>query len=377
MAATYLDIEAFPLNAIAGFEHRFRVTARNADGTVDAGFVGTVSFTSTDGFATLPAAYAYVGADAGTHLFEVKTVTTGAHTVTAAASGLTSATAPTTVAVQPPGWGFDDYGLLPYGDAVTSIGASIVSARAVSTHQVDVMTLGLVQDTGFFLAGDALNPTTWTVQRLDTGEFFHVVAVEQVGTYEYRLLCLEAFGNITVTHRVATSTLKDDSGNLINTPREADFAGILDKATTSIAERMAGRRVASRDYANLQVPSTVFQAGTLQVNGAGDYELESGAPLVKKLLLRRLMAKAGDFFHLPTYGLGLREKEPVPAADLGRLKASIEAQALKEPEVQAAAATLVLEAAAGILRVSVRAQLRKSGEQVEVGLALGAGGLVL
>ena len=147
MAATYLDIEAIPLNAIAGFEHRFRVTARNADGTVDVGFVGTVSFASTDGFATLPAAYTYVGGDAGTHLFEAKLVTAGARTVTAAAAGLASAIAPTTVTVQPPGWGVDDYGLLPYGDAVTSIGASIASARAVSTHQVDVMTLGLVQKT--------------------------------------------------------------------------------------------------------------------------------------------------------------------------------------------------------------------------------------
>lgn len=375
--AELLDIETFPLSTIAAFEHRFRVTARNADGTVDAGFTGTVSFTSTDGAATLPAAYAYVGGDAGTRLFEVRLRTLGAQTVTASASGLTSATARTTVSVRPPGWGFDDYGLLPYGDAAASIGASISSARAISTRQVTVTVNGLVQDNSFFLPGDALNPATWTVQRLDTSEFLHVVGVEQTGTYEYTLLCLEEFGEVSVTHRVATATLLDTSGALINTPRQADFAGILDKAKSSTAEVLGQRRVASRDFANAQVPMAAYEAGTLQVDGSGDYVLESGPSLVRKLILRRLMSAPGDFFHLPTYGLGLRVKEPVPAADLGRLKASIEAQVAREPEVETARATLTLDAGTGVLSVSVRAQLRKSGEQVDVGFETGPGGLVL
>ena len=36
--ATYFDITMLPRFSIAGFRHRFRVTARNLDGTTDATF---------------------------------------------------------------------------------------------------------------------------------------------------------------------------------------------------------------------------------------------------------------------------------------------------------------------------------------------------
>jgi adhesin/invasin len=47
----------------------FTVTARNADGTTNTGYVGTVHFSSSDLSVTLPANYTFTAADAGVHTF--------------------------------------------------------------------------------------------------------------------------------------------------------------------------------------------------------------------------------------------------------------------------------------------------------------------
>jgi hypothetical protein len=373
--ATYLDITEFTKSTIAGVQLQFRLTARLATGAVDPAYVGTVTFTSNDPLAVLPAPYTFVGADAGTKLFRARMKTNGARTVTANDGVTTKATARTQVLTRPPGWGFDDEGLLPFGDAASGIGAYVKSAHAISTREVEVEVSNLVQDNSPFLAGDALNPSTWVVQRLDNGVFLHVVSVTQSGTYKYTLLCLEEFGPVTVTHEASSSTLLDLSGNVINTPHFADFLGITDEDKNSIELLLAKRKVTSQDIANPQIPQDAFTAGTLQLDAAGDYRLESGPQLVKKLILRRLMSTPRDFFHLPDYGIGIRLKEPIPSSDLGRLKTSIEQQVLREPEVEAVNASIIL-AVNGVLTVTVRAKLRNTGENIEVGYIAGQQGVV-
>jgi hypothetical protein len=378
MAATYLDIQEWPRNVVAGFQHQFRLTARNADGTVDPGFVGTVTWASSDAAATLPSPnpYTFAGADAGTKLFVARMRTNGARTLSASSGALAAATARCTVAARPPGLGLDDFGILPYGDAAGSIGVGLASARAVSTREVDVTTSNLVQDNSPFLVGDALNPNTWMLQRLDTFAFLHVVEAVQVGTYTYRLLLLEELGPAAATHRVSSTTLLDVGGSPIVSPRSADFLGLLDANTLTVADRLANSRVRTKDFANPQLPGSTFLAGTLQLDPSGDYKLESGPALVRKLILRRLMSSPGDFFHLPNYGIGFRVKEPLPVADLVKLKAAVEAQCAKEPEVEAASATLSLSTG-GVLNVAVAARLRKTGEQVDIAYTTGNAGLVV
>lgn len=373
MAATYLDVTLFPLTAVAGFAHALRVTARNADGSVDAGFTGTVSFASTDAAATLPAPATYALADAGTRLFRARLRTRGTQSLTASAAGLTPATARTTVLVRPPGWGFDDFGVLPLGGAAPGVGVYLRAALATGTRVVEAEVSNLVQDSSPYLPGDALNPASWTVRRLDTLAYLEVVSVAQVGVYRYALTLLEQLGAADVVHRASAAALVDAGGNPLASPREADFLGLLDAGAATAADALAAQRAASRDLANPQVPApSGSPAGTLQVTAAGDYALVTGAALVEKLLLRRLTSAPGDFFHLPAYGLGLRVKEPVPAASLPRLKASIEQQALREPEVESASATLTQDPARGLLTVEVRARLRKTGETARVGFAVGA-----
>ncbi len=59
------------------------VTGLDASGGTVASYRGTVQFTSTDLAATLPAAYAFVSADAGTHVFEATLATAGLQTIVA------------------------------------------------------------------------------------------------------------------------------------------------------------------------------------------------------------------------------------------------------------------------------------------------------
>jgi len=134
--------------------------------------------------------------------------------------------------------------------------------------------------------------------------------------------------------------------------------------------------LAAVDIANPQVPKEPFFAGTLQLGADGDYLLESGPQLIRKLWLRRLVTQKRDFFHLPEYGVGIRLKEPIPAANLGKLKTQIEEQLLREPEVKSVNVTVTMDTR-GILTVQARGVLRKTGEEVQVGFKTDDRGLVL
>lgn len=376
MAAAYLEITELPRNVIAGFQHQFRLTARQASGAVETGYTGTVAFSSSDAAATLPATYTFTGPDAGTRLFKLRLATNGSQKV-AASDGTLATYQLSTVSFRPPGWGTDDFGLLPYGDAATSIGVSLSKAAVFSTREVDVTLSNLVQDNSPYLDGDALNPNTWTLQRLDTTAFLNVVSVVQVGTYTYRLTTLEEFGPVTVTHRVGSTTLKDVGGFLVVAPRNADFLGLLDEDKATVQRRLGAKQVSTQDIANPQVPRGEWFAGTLQIGANGDYVLDSGAALVRKLILRRLMTTPGDFFHLPSYGVGIRTKEPIPAANLGKLKTAVEQQCAQETEIENIAAYLSLSPANGILTIKVKATLKKTGEAIEIGFKSNSSGVVL
>lgn len=360
--ATFFEMTELPKSTIAGFQHQFKLLARLATGATDVAYTGTVTFTSTDPTAVLPAPYTFIGADLGEKLFDVRFKSGGAR-VLSVTDGSITGRALTTVMVRTPGWGLDDEGLLPYGDAVAGIGSSIVNALAISTREVDVTVSGLVQDNSPFLPGDALNPLTWTLQRLDTAVFLTPVQVTQISTYKYRILTLEEFGPVSVTHRASSSTLLDTAGNLIVSPRQADFLGILDEDKVDNTAKLAKRRVVTSDLANAPTPQNPFAAGTLQLTAAGDYKLVQGPELTRKLLLRRYYSKPGDFFHLSNYGVGLRDKEPIRRANLSLVKARIEQQSLAEPEVEQARATVTLDSN-NVLTVQTRVRERVTGESV-------------
>jgi hypothetical protein len=68
-AAASLTVAGFPATTTAGVAHSFTVTARDAFGNVATGYTGTVTFSSSDPIASLPAAYSFTAGDAGVHTF--------------------------------------------------------------------------------------------------------------------------------------------------------------------------------------------------------------------------------------------------------------------------------------------------------------------
>ena len=92
-AAQSLRVAGFPTSDLAGEVNLVTVTAYDAYGNVATGYTGTLSFSSTDSHAVLPANYTFTAGDAGTHHFAVELDTSGARSITATdttAPGLTA-----------------------------------------------------------------------------------------------------------------------------------------------------------------------------------------------------------------------------------------------------------------------------------------------
>jgi hypothetical protein len=81
--ATTFAVSGLPSSVTAGTAESITITAKDANGNTVPGYLGTVSFTSTDSAAVLPASYTFTAADHGMHTFTVTLKTAGAATVTA------------------------------------------------------------------------------------------------------------------------------------------------------------------------------------------------------------------------------------------------------------------------------------------------------
>ena len=274
------------------------------------------------------------------------------------------------------GFGLGEWGQSPWGSATPAGAMSLIKALAISTNEVEVtLTKEPLHDTAT-VAGDALNPTTWTIQRLDNAEFLTPVSVVAKTATTFVITVLQPFGPVSATHRVSSTTLLTvDATATIQPPTSADFLGVLAEEERNNLTNARQRSASVRDVANLVTPNSVFVGGTLVINEAGDYVLESGAPLLRKLITRRLVTQRGAFFHLPDYGAGLPVKGLVTPSGLAQLKAEIERQVLREPEVEVTSATILLSG--GMLTIKVRAKLRNTGEELEMGLTVQPQGVAL
>jgi hypothetical protein len=259
-----------------------------------------------------------------------------------------------------PGWG-SSWTPGAWGSTALSLSSLfVVSAAALNTRTVRVVLSALPQQAGIAIPNDILNPATWTVQRLDTAAFFTVLLIDPTADpLSFDVTVLEDFGPVSVTHRVTAATLKSVLGALIGSPDYADFLGL------SSANAVAPVAPRTRDYANAPTPFNPL-GGTLQITAAGDYATIGGKELLRKLIVRRLITSPGEFFHLPEYGVGLRVKEPLPAADLTKLRAEIERQILLEPDVVSVRVSLRFTPAQGTLEVAVFAKAVIDGQATDI-----------
>jgi len=93
-AAASFTVAGFPATT-AGVSQSFTVTARDAFGNIATGYTGTVSFSSSDAQAGLPASYTFTVADAGVHTFSATLKTAGTQSI-----AVQDTTAPTVAGTQ-------------------------------------------------------------------------------------------------------------------------------------------------------------------------------------------------------------------------------------------------------------------------------------
>jgi CSLREA domain-containing protein len=81
--ASSFTLAGFPSPTTQGTAGTFAVTANDSSGNVVAGYLGTVHFSSSDPHALLPANYAFVAGDHGSHTFTATFNTVGSQSITA------------------------------------------------------------------------------------------------------------------------------------------------------------------------------------------------------------------------------------------------------------------------------------------------------
>lgn len=257
-------------------------------------------------------------------------------------------------------WGTTAYGTTPWGLGSSAL-LQILHAHARSETTVRVTLSRAAAMAGSTRTGDALNPRTWTVTRSDTGFVYTVLSVREVGASEpgtvFELLLLQKLGPWGVTHTLASQTLTDANGQAVSSPWTVSFDGAQAAVDTAQASRNA-----VVDFAKPQINDgengAIFRVGT-----SGDYDVESGIPLLRKLFIRRLTTLPGGFFHLTAYGIGLRTKEPMTVPKLASLKNEIQRELAREPEVDSVVASVRLSSS-GLLQVSYSARLVSTGTEV-------------
>lgn len=251
------------------------------------------------------------------------------------------------------GWGSGGWGGMGWGGGGGSL--AIVAANAISERQVQVELTTEPLHVSTIGLGDALNPLTWSVVNDATGEELVVIGARMIDTTLVELYTLVKFGASLIDHTVSSSTLLDSNGSPIVSPTSVDFLGCLKGVPSEIPDDQV-------DLANLQVsPDTL--AGVLRIGSDGDYVHQSGEELLQKLIIRRLTTTPNEFFYLPTYGLGLRVKEPFYLTDMPKLQSAAQLQLSQEPEISEVRVQASISSN-GILLLGVRARLRKTNQQV-------------
>jgi DNA-binding beta-propeller fold protein YncE len=85
-----LTVTGFPTTTSPGTAGTVNVSAFDTNGNPMPSFTGTVTLTSSDPYATLPAAYTFQGSDAGVHTFPVTLNTGGTQSITATSGSISA-----------------------------------------------------------------------------------------------------------------------------------------------------------------------------------------------------------------------------------------------------------------------------------------------
>jgi hypothetical protein len=185
-----------PASTTAGQPFSGILTARDHDGNIVTGYSGTVSFTSSDAQAALPAAYTFTAADNGTHTFAgVTLVTAGAQTLMAQDTGNSSLAGGAAVAVvAAPA----DHFLLWAPPTAASGTPFDVTVTALDPYSnVDANYTGTITWTSSDTDSGVILPASYTFQATDSGTHTFSAGVTLITPGDQTLSATDTVGGIT------------------------------------------------------------------------------------------------------------------------------------------------------------------------------------
>jgi hypothetical protein len=253
------------------------------------------------------------------------------------------------------------YGREAYGDPFGAGGPLfVVRARALKSHVVRVVFDEEPLHMSPAGRADALNPANYQFVNL-TGTLYSpsgpgtitavgvdktmvvgpTVAV-QSGDERAFDVHVDRVLLMTMTYQVTAFNIKSKLGGGLGSPFSATFVGVGQLTKVLPPRQGAGLT----DIAN------AIAIGGWNVDDSGDFATETDIDSLRKRIFRRLTTTRGAFAFLPTYGIGLKLKELAGVAETQALKADIQQQILREPEVKNVDVTLSLRAE-GVLTVTL------------------------
>jgi len=209
VVATMLLVEA-PSNATGGTAFNVTVTATDANSNTDAGYTGTVQFSSSAGSATLPSNYTFTGGDAGVHVFSVTLNSAGNITVTATDTVTGTITGNDVVAVKG-----DTTTVLSSSDTSSVVGQSVTFTATVSSTTTGTITGTVTFKDGAATLGSgsvSSGTATYTTSALAAGT--HSITAEYGGSTNFNAstssavsqeVTLSSFGPPAIVSATASS----------------------------------------------------------------------------------------------------------------------------------------------------------------------------
>jgi hypothetical protein len=177
LVATHFLVLA-PENATTGVPTPVLVVALDGSNHVVPNYTGTVSFTSSDGNASLPANYTFTAADHGRHLFQVTFETAGSQTVTATDTTTSSITGQVSTTVVAPG-PVTHFGIFTLGPALAGFPAPVLVVALDASNHVVAGYTGTVHFTSS--DGSATLPADYTFTAADHGSHLFSVTFATPG----------------------------------------------------------------------------------------------------------------------------------------------------------------------------------------------------
>lgn len=254
------------------------------------------------------------------------------------------------------GYGLDYWGVGPWGVGAVTGTFSLESIFANSERTIRVTFTEPAMIGTPLKAGAGVNLATWSATADGVPlTILAVRAVDDAGR-QFELYTLQKFPPVGSTLAVSFPTILDDAGSPLVGASSGTCAGARLPLRTPLLNR-----IDTVDLANVAV-NAVQASGVYPVMAGGDYLKQSGDALLAKLIYRRMMTVPGEFSHIPpeNFGLGLRPKEVLLLNDVPALRAEVERQVMREPDVEDVRASVQIDDD-GVVFIQVSARRRSTG----------------